>query len=78
MDSPGGTARQNDIIAVTEVEMSIVAEQLAVTVMDKQQLVTITVAHQMVHTGGDSPEPQLQRVVAQNHAGGPRRVAGLG
>ncbi len=71
--SPHGPARQVEIVAGRIDQAAIVAEQLALALMDEQQLVAVGVAGQRRHGRRQLPEADLDGGVVQHHGRAPRR-----
>ena len=57
LDPPHRAARQDDVVAGPELEMAVIAEQIAGTLVDEQQVVAVGVAREVVHPGRRAPEP---------------------
>ncbi len=74
LDPPHRAARNDDIVAGGEREMAIVAMQVARALMQEQQIVTIRVAHKMIHRRRCLPEANAHVAIAQYVGGIPRRA----
>ena len=73
LDPPHRAARQDQVVALVEREVAVVAEQIARAGVDEQQLVAVAVAREMVHVAIGVPEAQLDVGVVQHR----RRLPGL-
>lgn len=78
LDAPGGAARDHQVVAVAEFQVAEVAVQMPGALVDEQQFVTVTVAHQVAHGAVGLPQAQLDVGVVQRQRCLQRAVAFAG
>ena len=76
-DAPLRAARQQDVVAVAELEMAPIAEEIARALVHEQELVAVAVAHEVIHFAAGTPEPVAQMRVREKLVGLPRRGCGV-
>src|SRR5690554_3550049 len=72
-DPPHRAARDHDVIARHQAQMTVIAEELAGTRMDEQQVIAVRIAYQMIHRRAEVPVANAHVRVVQNVGGLPRR-----
>src|SRR5690606_13648470 len=72
-DAPHRAARNDDIVAGDETQVAIVAIELAVPLVNEQQLIAVRVAHEVIHRRRRIPEPHAHVRVVQQLRCVPRR-----
>jgi putative Ca2+/H+ antiporter (TMEM165/GDT1 family) len=64
--APCRAARNQQVVAIPERQAAVVAVQLAAALVDKQQIVTVAVAHQVPHVAVEAPETHGHIAVASS------------
>ena len=74
LDAPHRAARNDDVVAGLDRQVTVVAEQVAAPGVNEQQFVAIGIARELRHVAGEVPEAQSHRGVVQQLRGVPGRV----